>query len=60
MERNVPTPRDVSGAQHCDEAIERAVTRVEELGDSPIAHHVEAFEEAHRILQEHLTEAADG
>lgn len=40
--------------------MEVAVQRVEALAEEPIMEHVEAFEHAHRILQEYLNEAVDG
>lgn len=59
MEHNRPTPRDVRGA-HTGEALEAALVRVENLAGHPLQEHVAAFEDAHRALQEHLNEAADG
>lgn len=51
------TPKAIaSPAQELHEAVQR----VEALGPEPIAEHVSAFENVHRVLQEHLSEAEDG
>lgn len=62
MNQQTPTPMDLvpqpSAAR--EEEMEVAVQRVEALAEEPIMEHVEAFEHAHRILQEYLNEAVDG
>lgn len=62
MEHQIPTPKDLSARPEpaSESAIEEAIRRVEEITSEPIAEHVAAFEHAHRVLQEHLSEAADG
>lgn len=61
MEPNIPTPKQVAGerAPVSTHAIDEAINRVESLGDEPISEHVAAFERAHQVLQEHLSEATD-
>lgn len=58
----VPTPADVHRTVEAETipAIETVVAAVANLGEAPIADHVAAFEQAHQVLQEHLSEAGDG
>ena len=62
VEHKIPTPKDLSSQSEpaSEAAIEEAIRRVEDLTSEPITEHVTAFEHAHRVLQEHLSEAADG
>lgn len=62
MSTTTPTPGEIPAAAQSagTHEIDAALTRVEGLDTDNIAEHVEAFEDAHRILQEHLHGAADG
>lgn len=62
VEQKFPTPKEVNSSPHpvTDQAIDDAVHRVENLTTDVISEHVAAFEQAHRVLQEHLNEAVDG
>lgn len=62
VEDKIPTPKDLSsqGEPASEATIDEAIRRIEHLTSEPIAEHVAAFEHAHRVLQEHLSEAADG
>lgn len=41
-------------------AIDDVVNRIHRLQQQDVLNHVEVFEHAHQVLQEHLNEAVDG
>jgi hypothetical protein len=49
-------PPDLLGSG--DPRVAAAVARLDELGDTPPAEHVEVYEDAHRVLQDALADAA--
>ncbi|MFF3064152.1 hypothetical protein ACFVQ3_06310 [Oerskovia sp. NPDC057915] len=61
----VPTPGDVptgatrSGSETVDDAVAQALTRLDELTDAPLTHHVAVFDAIHEALQERLADAED-
>lgn len=48
------------GDDDADPRIAAAVARLDALGDSPPAEHVEVYEDVHRVLQDALADAARG
>ena len=52
----VTPPVDSGG----DPRIAAAVARLDALGDTPAADHVEVYEDVHRVLQDALADAAQG
>ncbi len=48
------------GDDVADPRIAAAVARLDALGDSPPAEHVEVYEDVHRVLQDALADAARG
>ena len=64
----VPTPGDVRtappsgsdpGSDPGDDAVAAALTRLDELTDAPLTHHVVVFDAVHEALQERLADAED-
>ncbi len=61
----VPTPGDVrtgvtpSDDETADDSVAQALTRLDELADAPLTHHVAVFDAIHEALQERLADAED-
>jgi len=68
----VPTPGDVRtappsgsdpgsepGSDPGDDPVAAALTRLDELTDAPLTHHVVVFDAVHEALQERLADAED-
>ena len=64
----VPTPGDVRtappsgsdpGSDPGDDPVAAALTRLDELADAPLTHHVVVFDAVHEALQERLADAED-
>jgi hypothetical protein len=54
-DRSVPDALPSHGA---DPRVAAAVARLDELGDTPPAEHVEVYEDVHRVLQDAMADAA--
>jgi len=59
---DLPVPEvtvpEVTAADGADPRVAAAVARLDELGDTPPAEHVEVYEDVHRVLQDALADAA--
>lgn len=55
-----PSPHDKANHEGIPTQIHDVVQRVLNLENEDMGTHVEAFERAHQVLQEQLTEAVDG
>ena len=53
-------PATVTAGDAADPRIAAAVARLDGLGDTPPAEHVEVYEDVHRALQDALADAARG
>ena len=54
---DLPVP-EVTVSDGADPRVAAAVARLDELGDTPPAEHVEVYEDVHRVLQDALADAA--
>jgi hypothetical protein len=54
---DLPVP-EVTASDGADPRVAAAVARLDELGDTPPAEHVEVYEDVHRVLQDALADAA--
>jgi len=52
------TVSEVTASDGADPRVAAAVARLDELGDTPPAEHVEVYEDVHRVLQDALADAA--
>ncbi len=52
------TASEVTASDGADPRVAAAVARLDELGDTPPAEHVEVYEDVHRVLQDALADAA--
>jgi hypothetical protein len=56
---DLPVSRaEVTASDGADPRVAAAVARLDELGDTPPAEHVEVYEDVHRVLQDALADAA--
>jgi hypothetical protein len=53
-------PPVAAGPGPADPRVVAAVARLDGLGDTPPAEHVEVYEDVHRVLQDALADAARG
>lgn len=62
VDKHISTPGEVPAAEKVVTGadLERAIDAVENLSSDAMSEHVEAFEHAHHVLQEHLHGAVDG
>jgi hypothetical protein len=51
---------DAGATDGADPRVAAAVARLDRLGDTPPAEHVEVYEDVHRVLQDALADAARG